>query len=220
MKTDILRKASVFASLNKGELSKLSETATEQVLRPGEILYLDGDMPKYFYVLEEGRIKAFVISSLGKEFILGFLGPGEILGPMSILRDRPSTGSMQAVIHTKVLGFDKDEFISFILDHPQVSFEIIKILAARFDEFSRRLRDLAVEKVEQRIARILLMLSSRLGPTLPFTRQELGEMVGATTETTIRIMCQMKLRGITDSKRGKITILTSAKLRRFIEEEM
>jgi CRP/FNR family transcriptional regulator len=217
-KTEIIETLSIFSKLNKNEVFELSEIAIEQTLRPGEILFLEGDLPQYFYILVDGKIKAFVISSLGKEFILGFLGPGEIVGPVSIFRNKPSTGSMQALTRTKVLGFKKDEFISFIINHQKVSFELIKMLSGRVSEFSRRLGDIAGERVKQRVARILLMLSSRLGPVLPFTRQELGEMVGTTTETAIRVMCHLRSQGIISARRGKITITDENKLRRFIKE--
>ena len=217
-KTEIIETLSIFSKLNKNEVFELSEIAIEQTLRPGEILFLEGDLPQYFYILVDGKIKAFVISSLGKEFILGFLGPGEIVGPVSIFRNKPSTGSMQALTPTKVLGFKKDEFISFIINHQKVSFELIKMLSGRVSEFSRRLGDIAGERVKQRVARILLMLSSRLGPVLPFTRQELGEMVGTTTETAIRVMCHLIFQGIISARRGKITITDENKLRRFIKE--
>jgi len=40
------------------------------------------------------------------------------------------------------------------------------------------------------------MLYSKLGPTLPFTRQEIADMAGTTTETAIRVMSRLKARGI------------------------
>lgn len=217
--TQILKNSPAFSGLNENELNELSKIAVERVLVPSEVLYFENDLPPYFYILAEGRIKSFVTSSLGKEFILAFLGPGEILGPVSILRDKPTTGTMQSVTRTRVLRFRKHEFESFLLNHPQVSLEIIKILSGRIAEFSWRLRDLAGEKVKQRIARILYMLSSRLGSDLPFTRQEIAEMVGTTTETAIRTMCHLKHLGIIDSFRSKIILLDSAKLRQFIEDE-
>ena len=57
------------------------------------------------------------------------------------------------------------------------------------------------------------MLSARLGATLPFTRQELSDMAGTTTETTIRILSQWKDRGIISSVRGKVTIADESKLK-------
>jgi CRP/FNR family transcriptional regulator len=82
---------------------------------------------------------------------------------------------------------------------------------------SDRLRDLASERVEQRIARVLLMLSSRLGSQLPFTRQDIADMAGTTTETAIRFLSSLNTRKITRSARGKIIILDALKLRLLAE---
>jgi CRP-like cAMP-binding protein len=118
---------------------------------------------------------------------------------------------------TRVLRFKKDEIISFILSHPHVSLEIIKVLAARVSELNRRLRDVVGERVEQRLFRVMLTLSHRYGTTLNITRHELAEMVGATTETVIRILSSLKKRKIIASIRGKIILLDEVKLRLLSE---
>jgi CRP-like cAMP-binding protein len=94
---------------------------------------------------------------------------------------------------------------------------VINILGKRLREAHNRLRDLAGERVEQRLAGILLMLHSKLGPTLPFTRQEIADMSGTTTETAIRVMIRLRDSGIIRSSRGKITILDETKLRALSE---
>jgi len=86
-------------------------------------------------------------------------------------------------------------------------------LGGRLRDAQGRLRDLAGERVEQRLASVLLMLSTKLGLTLPFTRQEIANMVGTTTETAIRVMSYLKDRGIISSVRGKVIILDEEKLR-------
>ena len=120
---------------------------------------------------------------------------------------------MRALSPTKVLEFKKNEILPFLLGHPLVMLEMIKVLAARVSELNRRLRDVAGERVEQRVFRLILMLCHRFGPSLNMTRRELAEMVGATIETTIRILSSMRQEKIIASSRGKITILDEAKLR-------
>jgi CRP-like cAMP-binding protein len=71
--------------------------------------------------------------------------------------------------------------------------------------------------VEQRLARTLLMLSSKLGPSLPFTRQDIADMSGTTTETAIRFLSNLNARKITRSARGKIVILDELKLKLLSE---
>ena len=85
-------------------------------------------------------------------------------------------------------------------------------------ESQDRLRDLAGERVEQRIAGTLIRLSSNLGPNLPFTRHEIGETIGTTTETVIRILSQLKEDNIISSVRGDVSILDDKKLRTLCQE--
>jgi len=61
------------------------------------------------------------------------------------------------------------------------------------------------------------MLSAKLGPTLPFTRQEIADVAGTTTETAIRVMSRLKAAGIIRSARGKTIILDEARLRLLSE---
>jgi CRP/FNR family transcriptional regulator len=98
-----------------------------------------------------------------------------------------------------------------------VALSIINVLGGRLRDAANRLKDLAGERVEQRLARILVMLSAKLGKTLPFTRQEIADMAGTTTETTIRLTTQLKERGIISAVRGKITIVDELKLRLLAE---
>ncbi|MDO9333505.1 MAG: helix-turn-helix domain-containing protein, partial [Dehalococcoidales bacterium] len=67
------------------------------------------------------------------------------------------------------------------------------------------------------LARTLLMLSSKLGPSLPFTRQDIADMAGTTTETAIRFLSNLNARKITRSARGKIMILDELKLKLLSE---
>jgi CRP/FNR family transcriptional regulator, nitrogen oxide reductase regulator len=61
------------------------------------------------------------------------------------------------------------------------------------------------------------MLYSKLGSTLPFTRQEIADMAGTTTETAIRFMSRLKEGDIVRSARGKTIILDVSKLRLLSE---
>jgi CRP/FNR family transcriptional regulator len=217
-KVEFLKKSSIFSILTQAELAELSISARERSLKPGEFLIREDEDCEFFYILIEGRLRTFLYSSLGKELtLITYLRPGDVLGPMSVFRDRPPSGSMKVLAPTKVLEFKKNDIIPFILNHPRVMLEMIKVLAARVSELNRRLRDVAGERVEQRLVRLMLTLSHRFGPALNITRRELAEMVGATIETTIRILSSMKKEKIIASSRGKIIILDETKLRYLSE---
>ena len=216
-KAQILRNSSIFSGLNDDELTELANLAIERSFMPNNFIFWDGDAPEWFYIVAEGKIKVIKHSSLGKEFIIGFLGPYEMFGAVAVFEDKAYPASAQAIVETKVLGIKREDFLSFLAHYPQVALRLINVLGGRLRESQSRLKDLAGERVEQRLTNVLLMLSSKLGATLPFTRQEIADMTGTTTETAIRVMSQLKDRGIIRPTRGKITILNKTKLRLLSE---
>ena len=216
-KAQLLKNSFVFSGLNDDELDELARLTTERSFRSNEFIFWDGDDPERFYIVTEGQVKALKYSSSGKEFIIAFFGPGEMFGEVAVFENKPYPASAQTVAETKVIGIKREDFLSFLANRPQVALRIINILGGRLRDAQGRLRDLAGERVEQRLASVLLMLSAKLGPTLPFTRQEIADMAGTTIETAIRLTSQLKKRGIIRSVRGKVTIVDQDKLRLLSE---
>ena len=216
-KTQVLKTAAIFSSLNEEELSELAALSIERGFMASEFIFWDGDAPEWFYIVAEGKVKVLKHSSLGREFIIAFFSPGEMFGEVAVFENKPYPASAQAVAETKVVGVKKDDFLSFLANRPQVALKIISVLGERLRDAQGRLRDFAGERVEQRLASVLLMLSVKFGTTLPFTRQEIADMVGTTIETAIRILSALKERGIVHSVRGKVIILDEQKLRLLSE---
>ena len=216
-RAQVLKQSLIFSGLSSDELAELSKVTAVRSFESGEFVFWEGDAPDWFYVVAEGRIKVVKYSSSGKEFIVAFFGRGEMFGEVAVFESRPYPASAQAATDAKVLGIKKEDFLSFLSDRPQVAVRIINVLGGRLRDAQGRLSDFAGERVEQRLARTLLMLSSKLGSVLPFTRQEIADMVGTTTETVIRVMSRLRDGGIIRSARGKIIILDEAKLRLLSE---
>ena len=216
-KAGVVKQSFVFSKLSDSELTELAALAFERSFPAGEFIFWEGDAPDWFYIVAEGQVKALKHSSSGKEFIIAFFSPGEIFGEVAVFENKPYPASAQAVAETRVLGIKREDFLDFLASRPEVGLRIINILGGRLREAQSRLGDFAGERVEQRLARTLLMLSSKLGSTLPFTRQEIADMAGTTTETAIRFMSRLKDGGIIRSVRGKTVILDEIKLRLLSE---
>ncbi len=213
----VLKQSLVFSGLHADETRALAALCVEKRFTNGEFAFWEGDPPDWFYLLAKGRIKVIKQSSSGKEFIVAFFGAGEMFGEVAVFENRPYPASAQAVEDSVALGMRRRDFLDFLSRRPEVALRIINVLGGRLRMASGRLRDLAGERVEQRVARVLLMLSSRLGQTLPFTRQDIADMAGTTTESAIRFLSSLNERGITRPARGKIVILDEQKLKLLAE---
>jgi len=216
-KAEILKGSLIFSGLNDAELAELGNLAVERKLNTGEFVFLEGDQPVWLYIIAEGKIRVLKHSSLGKEFVIAFFGLGEMFGEVAVFENKPYPASAQAAQETRVLGVKRKDFLDFLAERPEVALRIIYVLGGRLREAQGRLRDIVGERVEQRVSRTLLMLSSKLGNDLPFTRQEIADMAGTTTETAIRVMSRLRQAGIIRSTRGKTAILDETKLRLMSE---
>lgn len=212
-KIDVLKNAPIFSGLDDDHLASVAGIALERSFDAEEFVFWEGGAPEWFYVVADGRIKAIKHSTSGKDLIVAFFGPGEMFGEVAVFENKTYPASAQVMEKVSLIGFKRDDFLRFLTDNPLVALKIINMLSGRLREAQGRIRDLAGERVQQRLARTLIMLSSKLGSKLPFTREEIADMSGMTTETVIRQMANLKDRGIVSSTRGEIIIADEQKLK-------
>lgn len=215
-----LRQVPLFASLKDEELLNIAPLFSEQHIGRHEFVFFEGDPPRWVYIVVEGRIKLLKYSEEGRAVILHLLHPGEMFGGVAAFGRRPYPFSAQALVPSRVLRIAGPDFHEIMTQHPDVSDQVIRELAARLIEAHETMKHLAVERVEQRIAHVLLKLTQQgveegAGPLtidIPLTRQDIAEMVGTTVETTIRVFSKWRKAGIVASRDGKVVILDPARL--------
>lgn len=216
-KTELFKQNVLFSALSDEEFLELTDLVKERRYSSGEIIFWEGDPPDWFYIVGQGRVKVAKYTSSGKELIVAMFNSGDSFGEVAVFDGVSYPASATAVGETIVLGIRRDDLLAFLSQNPSVALKIINLLGSRLRDAHDRLRDMAGERVDQRIAGILLMLSSRFGTIIPFTRQEIADMTGTTTETVIRTTTRLKDQGIINTTRGEIAILDEAKLRLLSE---
>ncbi|MFC2043690.1 Crp/Fnr family transcriptional regulator [Chloroflexota bacterium] len=130
-KANILGSSSIFANLDDDELGELANLAIERSFAPNEFIFWDGDALEWVYIVTEGKVKVLKHSSLGKEFIVAFFSPGQMLGEVAIFENRSYPASAQAVTETKVVRIKTEDLLSFLANRPQVILRIISVLGGR-----------------------------------------------------------------------------------------
>jgi len=81
-KIEILLRSSTFSGLDTDELRALAELTTDRSFAAGEFIFHEGDVAESFYVVAEGKVKVLKNASSGRDFIIGFFGPGEMFGEL------------------------------------------------------------------------------------------------------------------------------------------
>jgi CRP-like cAMP-binding protein len=218
---EILKKSSFFSSVSEATQKEISRLFTEDKYQRDDYIFFEGDPPEWFHIIKEGKVKLVKHSDTGKDVILQIFAPGDMFGEVSLFDHKPYPSSAQAMEPCTILKLSRKDFLLFFGRHPFVATEMIMELGRQLQEAHATIKSLAVDRVEQRIAIILLKLADQLGTregggimlNLSLTRQDLADIAGTTVETTIRVMSRFTKSKIVKPVSGKILILNSQALR-------
>jgi CRP/FNR family transcriptional regulator len=102
-----------------------------------------------------------------------------------------------------------------IRQYPEIALRIIALLGDRL-QAAMKMRALSTERVDVRLANILLKLCDKVGEPvaegirihLPLSRQDLADMTGTTIETAIRIMSKFRKEGLVYTEPGGYIVVT------------
>jgi diguanylate cyclase (GGDEF)-like protein len=137
----MLATAPIFHELPADELSALAERASEHFFAEGQMIIEEGEPSDTLFVLFSGRVRVLESTHdpLDTTLVLGELGPGEVVGEVGILTDKPRSATVVAVEPTHCTGIPESEF-SLLLDRaPQLALGLSRVLAERIYETDRRL---------------------------------------------------------------------------------
>lgn len=90
-------------------------------LKTDEVLFIAGDVGNGCYRVEDGLLKVTMVSRAGTERILTFLGPGAIVGEMSIIDGLPRSASVVAVRPAVLSFLSRASFEDFAKNRPDAS---------------------------------------------------------------------------------------------------
>jgi CRP/FNR family transcriptional regulator len=221
----VLKKSLFFSSVPEAIQREIGSLFIEESFERDDYVFFEGDKPDWFHIVKEGRIKLVKHSDTGKDVILQVFAPGDMFGEVSLFDHKPYTSSAQAMEPSTVMKLARKDFLLFFGRHPFIATEMIMELGRQLRDAHAAIKSLAVDRVEQRIASILLKLVEKMGTpqregmmlNLSLTRQDLADMAGTTVETTIRVMSRFTKAKLIKPANGKILLLNPQALQRIAE---
>lgn len=122
--------AAVLNSLASLDREQLARLMTEQLYGAGQVLFQEGETGQAMYIIRSGRV-AIVKGGFEAPTILGYRGPGEIIGEMALLEDRPRSAAVVALEELQVLSISRENFQQFLQSNPVVGMSILGALSSR-----------------------------------------------------------------------------------------
>ncbi|MBI2069641.1 MAG: Crp/Fnr family transcriptional regulator [Elusimicrobia bacterium] len=208
-----------FRSLEKKDLETIADAVREKTFGKGETVFNEGETADSVWVLFKGRVQIFKYTSDGKPFAIEVLGPGELFGTLCRLggngRDYPCTAI--ASEKTSVFKILDRTFLEYYMKSPGFIRGVCSLCSERLKDV-QDLRCQSQETVPYRLVTTLLRLYGVHGETIPFTKRELSQLIGATLETTFRELKELQKKGCLSSSWGKIVIKKPELLRKAADK--
>jgi CRP/FNR family transcriptional regulator, cyclic AMP receptor protein len=154
--------------------------------RKSQKIYAQGDPAASVMYIQTGGVKLSVVNAVGKEAVVGILGPGDFLGEGCLAGQRICMGTATAIAPSAILVIEKNEMMRVLRSEQALSDRFMTYILARNIRIEEDLVDQLFNSSEKRLARALLLLArygkdSQLQKMVPEVSQEmLAEMIGTT----------------------------------------
>jgi CRP/FNR family cyclic AMP-dependent transcriptional regulator len=218
--------SSLLSGLPEHLSASLFRSATTVELGADETLFLEGDVGDGCYRVEAGLLKVTMVSRAGSERILAFLGPGAIVGELSIIDGLPRSASVVAVRDASLGFLSRAAFDDFAQKHPEVYKSLVTLIAARLRETDAVVAAGSFLPLRGRVACTLLELAQDFGQDVGsgriVIRQKIGQsdlaaMAGIARENVSRILNDWKRRKLVSRLSGYYCLENKAQLQNEAE---
>lgn len=188
-----------------GVRKSLLAAANDVSLKAREVLFHAGDVGDGCYFLRDGVVKAAVIAKDGQERLLAVLGPGSLIGELSLFDDRPRSATVSALKPCRFLHLSKGAFFRLADANPQVYREALKILTRRLRQTNDSVVAQGTVTVAGRVARAFASLAQGMGEGRPngavllpnkITQNDIAGMAGVARENASRAINDLLRDGI------------------------
>jgi CRP/FNR family transcriptional regulator, polysaccharide utilization system transcription regulator len=208
-----LETSSIFKHLTIEEAEKINFAKDFRHYKRGDILYHEGNRISGFYCINSGIIKVFKTGFDGKEQIIRFAKPGDIIAYRSVLSNEPACTTAKVIEDCQVCFIPTEILISFIKTNPNFALELMKLTCHELGEANSYITDIAQKTVRERLAEVLVQLVQDFGLDdqkylrISLTREELANIVGTATESVIRLLSEFKADNLVELNARKIKVL-------------
>ena len=187
----------------------------------GEVLFREGEPGREMYVVQQGRVN--ISKRVGDvEKILSSFGPGEFLGEMSILNNKPRSATATCAEASRLLVIDAKTFEAMIRSNAEIAIRMIKKLADRLQDANDQIENLLFADASARVVHYLATSAERgtrtpAGQKIEVLPKELAARVGVKAEQADDVLLRLVKAKLVLVQADGFIVPDGAKLRQFLE---
>ncbi|CAA6812594.1 MAG: Transcriptional regulator, Crp/Fnr family [uncultured Sulfurovum sp.] len=207
-----LKKVKIFQALNEKELQKILNISVLKTFSRENILFYEGEMPQYFYVLLDGHVKFYKNDLKGAELVLHYFTQPLLMAEMPTLENIPFRATAIAMKDkTEVLLINRKEFINLLKEHTDLPFDVIKSLTKKIRELEIAINRNLIYDATTKVCSFILENPQDL---IKSKQKEIANILSMAPETLSRVLRKLKKMEILNKD---CKVINKEKLQMFLE---
>ena len=162
----------------------MGEGILSRQFRKGDLLIAQGVVTSTVFFIKSGIVKCSFAED-EKEYILEFLGEGQVLGEIEAITRIPAMSSVRAISDLSVYMLDKASFLHLLRRNENLNMAMLELMARRLADTAQRSARQQIRPLEQSLRQLLEALEHE---KLPCTKQELASYLGVTLRSLNRLL--------------------------------
>ena len=220
---DAIRNTLVFGGLGSQTLDNLISDASVGECGRGEMLFVQGEPADYFFVVLDGWIKVYRITSAGEEAIVGIFTRGQTFAEAAAFTGGQFPASAEAVTEARILRIPARRLFDKITKSPEIGLAMLASTSQHLHLLVQQVEQLKAHTGAQRVAEFLVSLAPPEAEgscviALPYDKTLLAGKLGLKPESLSRAFQRLKRCGVT-MERDKAVIDDLGCLIDFKEQE-
>ena len=139
----------------------LAQSSNTNTYRKKEIIFSEGNHPHSLYYVISGKVKTYKTNEAGKELVTELYATGDFIGFVPLLENSVYKDSAEALDTTELSIIPKQDFEDLLNKSPEVSRQLIRLLAKNVAAKEDMLLALAYNSLRKKVAESLLMLQKK-----------------------------------------------------------
>lgn len=198
----------------------LHKKGSERIFGENQEIFAEGETAFFLPIVLSGKVKMVRFPDPGKEIIISVFQEGEMFAVPPVFDGAPYPATAIAIEETRLLLLYRNDFLQLLRDSSEFSFAIIGWMSEMLREKTATIQNLATASPERRVGNVLLRLVEKedaVSNKISLRRQDIAEMAGLTTETTIRAVRKLADKNLIKIEHGKIILYDPDVLKDFLE---
>ena len=220
----LLRQCALFQGLAPEGRVHAASLARAWSMPRKAVLFREGEAASEFCVLYDGRVKLTQRTRGEHEALVRVVSEGQACAWPGIVADAAYLATATALEPSRALMWDRADLEDLFDRFPVLRRSAMRVLSRRMRELQDRYRELATERVPQRLARTLLRVVQPDGrrfedgffAEVPLSRRDLAQLTGTTLFTVSRLLTQWERSGVLEARRQSVLISDPHALGRLV----